>query len=69
MPDVFENIAGAPPPMLEMIAHVLELRASIPQQQEMLRTYLRDIDFPGRRPGARSGMWDGRGRSRSRRLA
>jgi SAM-dependent methyltransferase len=29
-----------------MIANVLELRASIPQQQEMLRTYLRDIDFP-----------------------
>ena len=46
MPDVFENIAAAPPPMLEMIAHVLELRASIPQQQEMLRTYLGDIDFP-----------------------
>jgi ubiquinone/menaquinone biosynthesis C-methylase UbiE len=31
-----------------MIASVLELRASIPQQQEMLRTYLRDIDFPER---------------------
>jgi len=46
MPDVFENIAGAPRPVLEMIAYVLELRASIPQQQEMLRTYLRDIEFP-----------------------
>jgi ubiquinone/menaquinone biosynthesis C-methylase UbiE len=46
MPDVFANITGAPPEALEMIANVLELRASIPQQQEMLRTYLRDIDFP-----------------------
>jgi len=48
MPDVFANITGAPPQALEMIANVLELRASIPQQQEMLRTYLRDIDFPDR---------------------
>jgi ubiquinone/menaquinone biosynthesis C-methylase UbiE len=31
-----------------MISNVLELRASIPQQQEMLRTYLRDIQFPDR---------------------
>jgi ubiquinone/menaquinone biosynthesis C-methylase UbiE len=46
MPDVFARITEAPPQALEMIASVLELRASIPQQQEMLRTYLRDIDFP-----------------------
>ncbi|HEY7249336.1 MAG TPA: methyltransferase domain-containing protein [Methylomirabilota bacterium] len=46
MPDVFDNIERAPLPMLEMIAHVLELRASMPQQQEMQRTYLRDIEFP-----------------------
>ena len=46
MPDVFANITAAPPQALEMISNVLELRASIPQQQEMLRTYLRDIDFP-----------------------
>lgn len=46
MPDVFLNIAEVPPQTLEMIASVLELRASIPQQQEMLRTYLRDIAFP-----------------------
>ncbi len=50
MPDVFLKIAEAPTQTLEMIASVLELRASIPQQQEMLRTYLRDIAFP---PGAR----------------
>ncbi len=49
MPDVFANISEAPPQALEMIAGVLELRASIPQQQDMLRTYLRDIDVP---PGA-----------------
>jgi arsenite methyltransferase len=48
MPDVFANITGAPRQALEMIASVLELRASMPQQQEMLRTYLRDIDFPDR---------------------
>ena len=46
MPDVFATIAEAPSQALEMIASVLELRASIPQQQEMLRTYLRDIEFP-----------------------
>ena len=48
MPDVFANITGAPRQALEMIASVLELRASMPQQQEMLRTYLRDINFPDR---------------------
>ena len=46
MPDVFAQIAAAPLPMLESIAGVLELRASIPQQQAMLRTYLSDIEFP-----------------------
>jgi ubiquinone/menaquinone biosynthesis C-methylase UbiE len=46
MPDVFANMTEAPSQALEMIAGVLELRASIPQQQEMLRTYLDDIDFP-----------------------
>ena len=48
MPDVFANITAASPQAREMIANVLELRASIAQQQEMLRTYLRDIDFPDR---------------------
>jgi phospholipid N-methyltransferase len=46
MPDVFASITEASPQALEMIAGVLELRASIPQQQEMLRMYLRDIEFP-----------------------
>jgi ubiquinone/menaquinone biosynthesis C-methylase UbiE len=48
MPDVFADIADAPQSLLEMIAHVLELRAAMPQQQEMQRTYLRDIEFPDR---------------------
>jgi ubiquinone/menaquinone biosynthesis C-methylase UbiE len=46
MPDVFAKITEASPQALEMIANVLELRAAIPQQQEMLRTYLQDIAFP-----------------------
>jgi SAM-dependent methyltransferase len=46
MPDVFATITQAPPRALELIASALELRASISQQQEMLRTYLREIDFP-----------------------
>ena len=45
MPDVFANLAEASPQVPEMIANVLELRASIPQQQEMLRAYLRDVAF------------------------
>ena len=48
MTDVFANITAAPLKALEMISNVLELRAAIPQQQEMLRTYLRDIEFPDR---------------------
>ena len=46
MPDVFANITQAPPEALAVIANVLEMRAALPQQQDMLRTYLRDIAFP-----------------------
>jgi len=46
MPDVFANITEAPSAALEVIANVLEMRAAIPQQQEMLNTYLSDIEFP-----------------------
>ena len=46
MPDVFANITQAPPEVLEIIVNVLETRAMIPQQQEMLNTYLGEIDFP-----------------------
>ena len=47
MPDVSANLSEAPARAVEMIAGVLELRASIPQQQDMLRAaYLHQIDFP-----------------------
>jgi ubiquinone/menaquinone biosynthesis C-methylase UbiE len=46
MPDVFANITQAPPEALEASANGLEMRAAIPQQQEMLKTYLSEIEFP-----------------------
>jgi ubiquinone/menaquinone biosynthesis C-methylase UbiE len=46
MPDVFARITDAPAEMMEIIANVLETRAAIPQQKEMLDTYLNDIEFP-----------------------
>jgi ubiquinone/menaquinone biosynthesis C-methylase UbiE len=45
MPDIFAQITQATPEALEVIANVLEMRATIPQQQEMLKTYLREIAF------------------------
>jgi arsenite methyltransferase len=46
MPDVFANITQANEQMLAVIADVLELRAALPQQQAMIKTYLSDIPFP-----------------------
>lgn len=46
MPDVFANITSVPDDTLEVIANVLETRAAIPSQQEMLRDYLSEIAFP-----------------------
>ncbi len=46
MPDVFADITSVPDDMLEVIANVLETRAAIPSQQEMLRDYLSQISFP-----------------------
>ncbi len=46
MPDIFAHITEADPAMLEIIAGVLETRAAIPQQQEMLASYLAELDFP-----------------------
>ncbi len=46
MPDVFANITAAPPEMIEVIANVLETRAAIPSQQDMVRSYLGQIQFP-----------------------
>jgi ubiquinone/menaquinone biosynthesis C-methylase UbiE len=50
MPDVFANITQASPAVLEVIANTLELRATLPQYQAILRAYLSDITFP---PNAR----------------
>ena len=46
MPDVFANIRSVPDDMLEVVANVLETRAAIPSQQEMLQDYLSEISFP-----------------------
>ncbi len=46
MPDVYLNINEADPAQLAEIADGLELRATRPQQIEILETYLGDIDFP-----------------------
>ena len=48
MPDVFANITQVPPEMVDVIANVLETRAAIPSQQQMIRSYLSEIDFPER---------------------
>lgn len=48
MPDVFANITQVPPDMVDVIANVLETRAAIPSQQQMIRSYLAEIDFPER---------------------
>jgi ubiquinone/menaquinone biosynthesis C-methylase UbiE len=50
MPDIFANITHASAAILEVIADTLELRATLPQYQAILRAYLSDIAFP---PNAR----------------
>jgi len=46
MPDVFSNITSISDEMIAVIANVLETRAAIPSQQEMLRDYLSEISLP-----------------------
>jgi len=46
MPDVFANITNVPPAMLDVVAKVLETRAAMPSQQQMIAAYLGEIDFP-----------------------
>lgn len=46
MPDVYLTINEADPALLADIARGLEVRAALPQQIEILETYLGDIDFP-----------------------
>ncbi len=46
MPDVFANITSVPEEMIETIANVLETRAAIPSQQEMIKDYFSQVSFP-----------------------
>ena len=46
MPDVYLNINEADPILLAEIADGLEIRAALPQQIKILKTYLNDINFP-----------------------
>lgn len=46
MPDVFANITKIPPEMLDEIANMLEIRAAMPSQQDMINAYLGEINFP-----------------------
>lgn len=46
MPDVYLTINEADPDLLAQIATGLERRATLPQQVEILETYLGDIEFP-----------------------
>ena len=46
MPDVYLTINEADSALLAEIAEGLEMRAALPQQVEILETYLGDIEFP-----------------------
>jgi ubiquinone/menaquinone biosynthesis C-methylase UbiE len=46
VPDVYLTINEADPTLLAEIAAGLEMRAALPQQVEILETYLGDIEFP-----------------------
>ena len=51
MPDVFANITSVPADMIDTVADVLETRAAIPSQVEMLHDYLARIEFPEKSKG------------------
>ncbi|MCI0713909.1 MAG: methyltransferase domain-containing protein [Chloroflexi bacterium] len=46
MPDIYVTIREVAPDIQERLADVLELRAADTRQQEILHSYLSDIDFP-----------------------
>ena len=46
MADLYTTITDADPDVQERLANVLERRAADPQQRDMLRSYLADIDLP-----------------------
>lgn len=48
MEDVYSNIAEVDPAIQERIASILELRASDPQQEEFLESYLKSVPFAER---------------------
>lgn len=46
MADLFETLSAAPADIVTMVADGLERRAEDPAQQEILETYIRDIELP-----------------------
>lgn len=46
MPDLYATIGSVPQDIQERLAGVLEMRAADARQQEMLRLYLSEIEFP-----------------------
>lgn len=48
MPDLYARIGDVGPEIQERLADVLEMRAGDPRQQQMLASYLTDINFPSK---------------------
>jgi ubiquinone/menaquinone biosynthesis C-methylase UbiE len=48
MPDVYHTVTELDPAVAEQLAAAMELRATEPQQQAMLHSYLDDLDLPDR---------------------
>src|SRR5262245_21449158 len=46
MPDAFANVSALPDNMIDVVVSILETRAAVPSQQQMLSDYLSRIDFP-----------------------
>ena len=46
MPDPYTTISDAELSLQDRLSYVLELRAADPQQKEMLRAYLSEIELP-----------------------
>ena len=46
MPDVFADVSAVPDDMIDVIVNVLETRAAIPSQQDMLKDYLSGNSLP-----------------------
>jgi len=48
MPDLYATISNVPQDVQERLAGVLEMRAADVRQQEMLKSYLSEIEFPNK---------------------